>query len=251
MSEKQIEGQAEQKESGYHGSEAAPVARPDVQIPQAIVDRYDANQKETHRQATLSGFFQGMTLVIVAAYTALTYWQWQAMLQQNRNSQHALEVTERAWVNVKPEFSSDTSPTVTGTLEITNSGKTPALHIEVNALIEVVPNGQEPHFGGEAGVLQHLKVTTGALSPNSPADSPADLPITRRKDGQEYPLTDAEITDLKEGRTWIAIHGRTTYKDVFKVPHWTQFCVWHGYATDPNAKLSAFSCTEYNSVDEQ
>ncbi len=150
---------------------------------------------------------------------------------------------QRGWLNVRAEFNPEHSPTVTGTLKVTNSGKTPILHVEVNALIEVVPNGQEPHFNG-VGDVSHLMITTGALSPNIPTD----WPITRRQAGQDYPLTDEEIAALKEGRAWIALHGRATYQDVFEVQHWTQFCFWRSYA---DTKYASLSCPEYNNIDEQ
>jgi hypothetical protein len=131
VSAKQIEGQTEQKKSCYHGSESAPIARPEVQIPQVVVDRYDADQKEAHRQATLSGFFQGMTLVIVAAYTAFTFWQWQAMLQQNRNTQQAINLSQLALI--AEVVNSDTTKIVDGktTLTFKNTGQTKALNVRV------------------------------------------------------------------------------------------------------------------------
>jgi hypothetical protein len=131
VSQKQAEGQTEQKISSYHGSESVPVQRPEVKIPQALVDRYDADQKEAHRQATLSQFFQGMTLVIVAAYTAFTFWQWQAMLQQNRNAQQAINLSQLA---VSAEVgNSDATHIINGqtTLTFENTGQTKALNARV------------------------------------------------------------------------------------------------------------------------
>jgi len=142
VSEKQIESQEERSKAAYDRSESAPVRRTEVEIPQAVIDRYEAAQKEAHRQATLSGFFQGMTLVIVAAYTALTYWQWQAMLQQNLNAQQALavsqqsfETSQRPYVFIK-HLTIDplkVGQQINGSAEWINTGNLPALNAAMAA----------------------------------------------------------------------------------------------------------------------
>jgi hypothetical protein len=81
MAANQIEPPNREQKSSDDSSQTPPILRPPVQIPQAVMDRYDASQDETRRRETQSTFFQGMTLTIVAAYTVFTYYQWSAMRQ--------------------------------------------------------------------------------------------------------------------------------------------------------------------------
>jgi hypothetical protein len=141
VSEKQIESDTEQNKAGYHSRESTPVQRPEVQIPKAIVDRYDASQKETHRRETLSSFFQGMTLVIVAAYTALTYQQWQAILQQNQNAQRALEISQRSHFGITHiEMVSDKPDELGARFTFDNQGGSPSSDVTVKLNITVADN---------------------------------------------------------------------------------------------------------------
>jgi hypothetical protein len=87
---------------------------------------------------SLFGFFVGILVLVIY------YLRWQSM-------QQSLKVDQRAWLNV-----GQTEPTVvlgqvpSAAIFFTNTGKTPAIHVAGNHYVEIVPNGERPHFERQA-----------------------------------------------------------------------------------------------------
>jgi hypothetical protein len=158
---------------------------------------------------------------------------------------------ERAWITVKIKSDTTIQPIPSGKITITNVGKTPALHLDSVFWIEVIPNGQEPHFGGAVG-MPNETFTAGAVIPQDPVD----FQLTRQKSNpsggslEDYALSDAEKKSLELGDAWLAIYGVARYQDVFGSSHWTQVCVWSSYLKAFHI-YSARSCSDFNSVDER
>jgi hypothetical protein len=40
-------------------------------------------------------------------------------------------------------------------------------------------------------------------------------------------LTDQNLRDFKSQKAFLFLYGIITYKDIFKKPHWTSFCVYY------------------------
>jgi len=81
-----------------------------------------------------------------------------------------------------------------------------------------------------------VRASTGALFPNVPAGQPI-----------EYPFSQSDLEDFKQGRAFVVVYGQATYSDFFHVGHWTKFCTFFGAIT---GGYTAKKCTDYNDIDE-
>ncbi len=132
-------------------------------------------------------------------------------------------------------------------ISITNTGKTPATDIVGHFYVEVVPNGESPHF--EAQII-HSVMISGVALPNAPQV----ITATRRRykvggkpdEAEDDPITETEKAALDNGKSWIAVHGIVWYDDVFKDRHWIKFCYWGDLKP---GDYSSKSCVAYSSVD--
>jgi hypothetical protein len=156
---------------------------------------------------------------------------------------------QRAWITV-------TTPTtepaavpggpLSTTVTVTNTGKTPANNIAGNYYVEVVSNGDDPHF---ETTTPHTMSSTGVLIPNHPRDHLVTRKQARSNgDIEDAPFTEREKIALDNGSAWIAIHGIVFYEDVFKTKHWVRFCYW---TTSKPGLYTSRGCTAYNSIDNQ
>ena len=143
----------------------------------------------------------------------------------------------------KDRVSIGANTSLSNTVILNNTGKTPARRVTEDFYIEIVPNGSEPHF--EANV-RHIAMSTGVMIPNTPEE----IKITRRSANPpgDQLLTENEKTDLAAGSSWIATHGIVWYDDIFKIRHWAKFCSW---ADLKPGDYSSRSCTAYNDADDK
>lgn len=121
-------------------------------------------------------------------------------------------------------------------LQLMDIGKTSARSVEAVFFVEVVKNGQLPRLDSPRKMAES-GFSSGILYPNIPYESSAF---------RGRPIDRAEQEDLIAGRAYIAVHGRVDFRDVFKVRHWTKFCLWVPLA---NAQYTSRECAQYNNVD--
>jgi hypothetical protein len=158
---------------------------------------------------------------------------------------------QRAWIVVTQKSGTtiaiDAAPSTSMT--ITNTGKTPASQIVGHFYVEVVPNGENPHF--EAQMI-HTTMISGVVLPNAPQE----ITASRRRakvngtagEGEGDPLTPDEKASLDAGKSWIAVHGIVWYDDVFhQHRHWIKFCFWSDLKP---GNYGSRGCTAYNSIDD-
>jgi hypothetical protein len=157
---------------------------------------------------------------------------------------------QRAWLTVEQKSSGTTlalNGAASTSVILKNTGKTPGKRIIGNFFLEIVRNGDSPHFEGD---VMHTVSVMGSFSP----DTSQDVAVVRRRhkrgggpnDAEDDPFTSEEMTALQDGKAWIAVHGIVGYDDVFS-RHWTKFCVWSD--AKPGDYLSR-SCTMYNDTDD-
>lgn len=189
--------------------------------------------------ATMWIAFFTLVLAAIAAYQFI-------ILRGQLNVMHK---DLRAWISVEQKVN-QASATVDAPLATVliykNTGKTPASPIAGNFYIEIVPNGEAPHFGATAPVA-HNAFFSGMLLPNSPQE----IIVTRmrfKSGGQTeaVPFTETEKNAIVRGDAWFAIHGDISYRDTFQIAHWIKFCFWGGGAP---IVYGAQYCTAYNSID--
>ena len=183
--------------------------------------------------------------IAAVVYGFIAYLQWS-------DAHTNFRIDQRAWVNVgvspQPPIPVQVNGPLTALITVTNTGKTAALGLASNYYVEVVKNGQNPHFETN---IPHMRAITGILTPNSPL--PQQIAMQRLKAGtttdetEDQPLTDRDKSLLDSGDAWIAVHGTIYYRDIFQNQHWIKFCSWN--ALRAGWHYSAAACVTYNNTD--
>jgi hypothetical protein len=173
-------------------------------------------------------------LAITAAFAGL---QWYEMRQ-------ALLVDQRAWVSVviPLNFPLEGS-SIPASIQITNTGKTPAKDIAGDIFASVLKKGEEPQFDFSTG-HPHNRIYAGAIFPNGQIK--VTIPVVRY--GPQTAETIVPTSELRQeianGESFIIFYGKITYVDIFGSSHWTSFCTGSGSAMGDLKK-----CLNYNDVD--
>jgi hypothetical protein len=162
---------------------------------------------------------------------------------------HTMQIDQRAWIYVMVANVPKT-PVVNeefnAFIQYSNTGKTPAKKMRLYYRMENVRNGESPDF--EYSARPAMVTTAGSMLPNAPNT----ITVPLYQDIAKYEskkLTVADVEDLLAGKTFIAIHGRAEYMDIFGNSHWSKFCIWKAYC-DPGKMVTARSCSDYNDTDD-
>jgi len=139
----------------------------------------------------------------------------------------------------------DESEPILNLIEIANTGKTPALHVRLLAVIEKVKNGHSPKFSYASPAVNFMNV--GVLG----AD-PETFPVTMYNPAtpqiRPEPVLFMTIKpDLMSGEYYVATYVIARYEDVFGGQHWTKYCAWNNSLY--TGGVSAIKCADYNTVD--
>jgi len=128
-----------------------------LNLPKTITTKDNA---ANHQKPWLKDrkFILELSAVIVALIVATIYYlQLQAM-------QNALRVDQRPWIKMIVTTGNVTvNAPVQSVIQFTNNGKTPAIEIFGEVVIEKIVNGQQPRLDSSA---PHGNFTTGLLFPN-------------------------------------------------------------------------------------
>lgn len=132
---------------------------------------------------------------------------------------------------------------------IENIGKTPARNVTGYVRPMELAQGEDPSFD-----YTHTKHTfgIGAIFPGRRFEIPFRL-IQKQFAGSEQaftmPLTHETYERIVSGQSFIVIHGKITYDDVYGVTHWVTFCAMG--RPDNYLKYSgAKQCAEYTNIDK-
>jgi hypothetical protein len=207
--------------------------------------------KRTSTTDWLLTWFTGVVAVFTAVLALTSIYQFFTIESQLE----VMREDQRPWakitVDVPPEVNRATQAemtqqlaaidNVTYPIKIVNVGKTPAIGIQVDIDIEIVPKNAGPSFNYPG---THETVITGVLFPNDPYSFPANLLNPDRSVAQ---LSSTQRDDLATGRSYIAVYGKATYADSSGAKHWTQFCWWTAYFRAGSSNAS--SCVAYNDID--
>src|SRR5713101_4342964 len=131
-------------------------------------------------------FLEVAALLTLVIYTTFAGLQWKAM-------HDALLVDQRAWVSVvvPPNFPLEGS-SIPASIQITNTGKTPAKHIEGDIVATVLKKGEEQSFDFSIGHPQN-RIYAGAVFPNAPTN----ITITVVRYGPRRPETVVPTPELR------------------------------------------------------
>lgn len=203
--------------------------------------------KKPESVATVAGV--GLAFIVAIIYIL----QWRAMVDTVDITRRVSERDERAWIKVTTIGDPIASPNQPPqwTMRVQNIGKTPARETLAYFLVEVLPNGSEPDFD-YSKIRPSMRVFTGNVYPQ---DASPDIPARRLRykagsttEVEDYVLQPSESADLTGGRSYIVVHGRVQYDDIFRVNHWATFCFVRGF--NPSVGIAAANCVFHgNSAD--
>ncbi len=182
-------------------------------------------------------------LTINQAATTKTLQQGRAALDASIKSS---QIDQRAWIAAlweAPQFPVRDG-VLTGAIEISNSGKTPALNVSGSVAMTFISPGWTLDFSHPEPSLQ-TAVKLGAVFPGSSMSVKIN-PMLRVENGQ---ITTGPLspTFLKDGRGYIVMFGKLSYSDTFGVEHWLTFCRSDNGL--PGGMFGVNGCAEYNGID--
>lgn len=181
-----------------------------------------------------------IALLAGISYAIVTWCMW-------RDSNHNFTVDERAWMAFK-FVGGDITFTIDKPLlvptELINVGKTPAKNVHGNIVVGVFKKGEALDFSYTSGHASY-KVMAGTIFPSGKIVESFEA----IKHGQEHAepiIFTAPVKDeLFSGQSFLIVHGRIAYSDVFGTEHWTTYC---RYVLHP--ELISEQCTRYNDTDD-
>jgi len=201
-----------------------------------------ANDDDRHDRTPLWKIFLEVAAVLVlVVYTTFAGLQWEAM-------HDALSVDQRAWISVivPTNFPLEGS-FILASIQITNTGKTPAKDVEGEIVATVLKKGEDPSFDFSTG-HPHNRLYAGALFPNAPLNTA--ISVVRYGPLAPEPVvpTPQLRQEIAKGDSFIIFYGKISYFDVFGAAHWTQFCTGSGAAIQ---MIDLKKCINYNDVDSK
>jgi hypothetical protein len=157
---------------------------------------------------------------------------------------------QRAWISVglidNQLFDGQPiqSPVVIG-----NTGKTPALKVKGDIVLQLLKPNETPTFiYGSGHPRSHIPEVT--MLPNQQIHlSAAALQKVQGPNPDVILATPTIRKQLESENLLIAVHGNITYTDIFGLQHWVHFCSFGKGGSSKGPNLGAEKCDEYNDVD--
>jgi len=132
------------------------------------------------------------------------------------------QLDQRAWLGIQSITPTPSTPAIGKTfeakIELKNTGKTPALHIEITCLGQAIIIGNEIDFSYE----KYEKVKNGIIFPNAIAD--INISPVSDMSGHPIPVSQEILTAIQQNQLTLVVHGRVDYDDVFGKSHWLLYC---------------------------
>jgi len=213
-----------------------------------------ASQSESAAAGAAIGELNTRKQLVIAQQQANAAQQQASAAQDSvRAIQKEMRLNQRAWLTL-----GDTVATVqaapnaplAASINMSNTGKTPALSAIANVFLEVVKSDNAPNLDLKTP-RPHTTSFIGSIPPNV---NPNFLGSRQRhrldgKQGTEDdPLTVTEFSDLSSGKAYVAVYGIVYYRDIFKTQHWIKFCTWKPLVQQGDFR--AGKCSNLNSVDD-
>jgi hypothetical protein len=137
--------------------------------------------------------------------------------------------------------------------QVFNSGQTEALNVRFALRLEFLPRHSDPDFTYPNGMIvrggpNSLRAGRSAQAFGDPSIEPV---VTVKGANHKPVIASAEdVGDYLEGRKDLIAHGTYSYKDIFGVEHWGNFCqpfqkIQPGYFSKTDHPM----CTHYNKSD--
>lgn len=253
---------------------AEPFQPPQPPAPQNPAHR---QPKKWRENAKLGLEIGGLAVLIF--YTIFSCFRWLQIRWTNRLTREALDHTEysinatlgkmqeqidaehtqiradqRAWLLIKftNPFQWKQNQPIISYMEIDNVGKTAALNMTGDVMVELLPLDQVPDFFLEKG--PRCQTVGGFLFPGETDQTAFQCSVyePRTTPAQEHLLTNTDEIEFGARHTFLATHGRIDYYDAFGVHHWFTFCTMS--LSGPNQPLKKWhkgleACLNYQNID--
>ncbi len=143
---------------------------------------------------------------------------------------------------------------LTAPSRFTNVGKTPAINVEIVALVDIIAKGADPPLPPHGwrnpqkrdNLVGAAIIHSGTIFPASGVGQTITRFEIRNGAIVKKVLSVPEANEIAQGRAYLAIFGIARYSDVFGYPHWTRFCKG-SFANGEEANST--SCANFNAVD--
>ena len=128
--------------------------------------------------------------------------------------------------------------------ELVNTGKTPARNIRGSIVVGVFQKNEPLDFTYAPGHA-HYGIEAGTIFPNGKISE--SFEAIKHGQGHAEPIifTAPLKEELWNAKSFVVVHGRITYNDIFGIEHWTTYC---RYILHP--ELISKECTRYNDTDD-
>jgi hypothetical protein len=167
--------------------------------------------------------FTNVLLLIVTALAVVVYFQQLSTTQTD----------ERAWLRIdlvdqtkEPDSAVVVDPSLplSAHISATNTGKTVAKGIYVDACVEVLDNvtPAQVEWMSSCYSRPHYRVETGMLFPNGSINDTQMQKVNRNT--IPAPPTSVQSKQFADGKNYVVIFGQAHYVDVFGKSRWTQYC---------------------------
>jgi hypothetical protein len=190
---------------------------------------------QCHYQAPHWGWriLEGAALLAAIAYAIITYCMW-------RDSHRNFVVDQRAWLAIETSFPAPIKEgmALEGDVAVRNTGKTAAKKSGSVWTVDILRNTDSTKFD----YSHYTSEAIGILSPNAYTI----FPVLNMQD-QYTPkhLTKEQADDLNNGRSYLVVYGKGTYRDIFGELHWFSSCAWRSFYAGSGVYM-AENCTAYN-----
>jgi hypothetical protein len=222
-----------------HAQQQAALVEP-IAPENIVAEATKPKMKQSRWQRTKTWVKEGSTFTncVIAAFTFVlslaAIYQFVIMDSQLKT----MRKDQRPWIKATAEID-DFVPLadIHGKLHLVTNGKTPALRVRGDLVIEKVANGDQPKFDYPD---PHPAFVQGAIFPGDPVDVKIPFPSSK--------LTADEIADYHNLKIFFVVYGVVHYSDYFGVNHWTKFCAYI-FPSDASGELTAMTCANYGDVD--
>jgi len=232
---------------------APPIVAPPTTQPCPKHTDITCNTKRDWIDKTTLGF-EAFGLLVLIVYTIATIAIWRANKQSadaatrsTANADRSFRQDERAWMAFKFAEGSLTltigKPFLVPT-ELTNVGKTPAKNVRGNIVVGVFKKGESLDFTYTSGHANY-GIRAGTMFPTGKIIESFEAIKHGKEHAEPIIFTPPLKDELFSAQSFLIVHGRIAYNDIFGTEHWTTYC---RYVLHP--ELISEECTRYNDTDD-
>lgn len=265
---KSVDGQNPQNEPTTAGERSQDIANPPIRImiesfpPSPTPEKQRNSKKRWKNRREWGQFIISLgTLLVVGAYTCVSWQQWKTMDRTFKEVQKQTEIqrntginTERAWIGLDTPITLDaieiksTQTRIKGHYSLKNFGHGPAFKvIQSGSFVRTGENmevqAREANFYCDSSI----KFATGAVPVGGEMKQPPPFGRILFPDkADSYPI---EFQGPSDTVLHLRFIGCVAYIDQFKTVHWTKFCM-ERRPGDTTLIPKLDFCAMYNDTDE-